>query len=196
MEAFLATIMGWAPNFAPRGWAFCGGQILAIAQNTTLFSLLGTTYGGNGQTTFALPNLFSRFPIGAGQAPGLSSYVLGQMSGSESVTLTTNNLPAHVHDGSPLAAVQTVATGTGSTVQTAATETSILGAPNFTDPSTGGSVDVNTFANNTATPVVALKLSVSGSTGMTGGSQPTPILPPYLAINWIIAIEGIYPSRD
>ena len=72
MEPFLATIMGWAPNFAPRGWAFCGGQILPIAQNTALFSLLGTTYGGNGQTTFALPNLFSRLPIGAGQGPGLS----------------------------------------------------------------------------------------------------------------------------
>ena len=79
MEAFLATIMGWAPNFAPRGWAYCWGQTLSIAQNTALFSLLGTTYGGNGQTTFMLPNLASRLPIGAGQGPGLSTYVLGQV---------------------------------------------------------------------------------------------------------------------
>ncbi|WP_225772601.1 phage tail protein [Inquilinus sp. Marseille-Q2685] len=196
MEAFLATIMGWAPNFAPRGWAFCGGQILAISQNTALFSLLGTTYGGDGTTTFALPNLFSRLPIGAGNGPGLSNYVLGQMGGTESTILTTNNLPAHVHDGSTLAAVQPVATTTGNTVQPVATETSILGAPNFTDPGTGGPVDVNTFANNTANPVVNLKLSVSGTTGPTGGTQPFSIMPPYLAINWIIALEGIYPSRS
>ena len=103
MEAFLATIMGWAPNFAPRGWAFCGGQILPIAQNTALFSLLGTTYGGNGQTTFALPNLFSRLPIGAGQGPGLSSYDLGQVGGTESTTLTINNMPAHAHPAGSLA---------------------------------------------------------------------------------------------
>lgn len=196
MESYLATIMGWAPNFAPRGWAFCLGQTLSIAQNQALFSLLGTIYGGNGTTTFMLPNMAGRMPIGVGTSAGLGTYVLGQVGGTPSATLTTNNMPAHVHDGSPLAALQKVATTSGNTVQTVATDTSILGAPNFTDPGTGGPVDVNTFANNTANPSVNIKLAVSGTTGPTGGTQPFSIMPPYLAVNWIIAMEGIYPPRD
>ncbi|WP_342239948.1 phage tail protein [Inquilinus sp. OTU3971] len=196
MESYLATVMGWAPNFAPRGWAFCGGQILAISQNTALFSLLGTTYGGNGQTTFQLPNLFGRTPIGAGQGGGLPSYELGQVGGTPSTTLTTNNLPAHVHDGSTLTALEKVATTAANTAQTVATDTSILGAPNFLDSSSGSTIDVNTFANNTANPSVNIKLAVSGTTGPTGGTQPFSIMPPYLAINWIIALEGIFPPRS
>ncbi len=196
MEAYLATIMGWAPNFAPRGWAFCWGQILSIAQNTALFSLIGTTYGGNGQTTFALPNLASRFPIGAGQGPGLSTYVLGQTAGTENTSLTIGNMPIHNHDGSSLTAVEKVATTSGNTTMTTAAANTILGVPNFTDPSTGGPVEVNTFAAGNASPSVALTLPVSGQTGPSGGSQPFSILPPYLAINWIIALEGIFPPRS
>jgi microcystin-dependent protein len=195
MEPFLATIMGWAPNFAPRGWAFCGGQIMAIAQNTALFSLLGTTYGGNGQTTFALPNLFSRFPIGAGQGPGLSSYDLGQVGGTENTTLTINNLPAHTHTAA-LTGQQKVATSSGSTTLTAAAADSILGAPNFLDSGSGSTIDVNTFAAGGASPSVNLSIPVTGTIGPTGGNQPVSIMPPYLAINWIIALEGIYPSRN
>src|SRR5215210_4172339 len=93
MDEFIAEIIMFGGNFAPRGWALCNGQILAIAQNTALFSLLGTTYGGNGQTTFALPDLRGRVPIHPGQGPGLSSYSLGQVGGTESVTLLTNNIP-------------------------------------------------------------------------------------------------------
>ena len=93
-EPFLGMIAIYGFNFAPRGWAFCNGQILPIAQNTALFSLLGTTYGGNGQTTFALPNLQSRVPVHFGQGPGLSSYDLGQAAGTETVTLTGNGVPA------------------------------------------------------------------------------------------------------
>lgn len=196
MESYLATIMGWAPNFAPRGWAFCQGQTLAISQNTALFSLIGTIYGGNGQTTFMLPNLASRLPIGAGQGPGQPSYEIGQVGGTPSTTLTTNNMPTHVHDGSTLAAVEKVATSSGSTVMTTAASDSILGAPNFTDPSTGGPVDVNTFAAGTASPSVSLKLAVSGTTGPAGGTQPFSTMPPYLAINWVIALEGIFPPRS
>ncbi|HEY9346020.1 MAG TPA: tail fiber protein [Inquilinus sp.] len=196
MEPFLATIMGWAPNFAPRGWAYCWGQILAIAQNTALFSLLGTTYGGNGQTTFALPNLASRLPVGAGQGPGLSSYDLGQVGGTESTTLTLNNLPAHAHPAGTLAGQQKVATGTGATSLTTAAADSILGAPNFLDSTSGSTVNVNTFAAGSANPTVSWPVPVTGQTGPAGGSQPFSILPPYLAINWIIALEGIYPSRN
>ncbi|MGO4123456.1 phage tail protein [Inquilinus sp. YAF38] len=196
MESYLATIMGWAPNFAPRGWAFCGGQILSIAQNTALFSLLGTTYGGNGQTTFALPNLFSRLPIGAGNGPGQPTYELGEVGGTPNTTLTINNMPAHAHDGSALTAVEKVATTSANTTMTTAAANTILGVPNFTDPSTGGPVEVNTFAAGSANPSVNLNLPVSGQTGPSGGSQPFSIMPPYLAINWVIALEGIFPPRS
>ena len=94
---FIGQITLFAGNFAPRGWAFCNGQLLSIAQNTALFSILGTTYGGNGQTTFALPDLRGRVPVHAGQGPGLSNYDLGQQGGAESVTLTTAQMPAHTH---------------------------------------------------------------------------------------------------
>src|SRR5438132_3777791 len=96
-QPFLGMIAIFPYNFAPAGWAFCAGQILPIAQNTALFSLLGTTYGGNGQTTFALPDLRSRAPVGAGQGPGLSNIDLGEVSGAESATLLINNLPSHNH---------------------------------------------------------------------------------------------------
>jgi microcystin-dependent protein len=195
MESYLATVMGWAPNFAPRGWAFCGGQILAISQNSALFALLGTTYGGNGQTTFALPNLFGRVPIGAGQGPGLPNYGLGELSGTPSTTLTINNLPAHTHAAS-LSGQQKVATAVGSTNLTSAAADSILGAPNFLDSTSGSTVDVNTFAAGGASPSVSLAIPVTGTIGPTGGSQPFSIMPPYLAINWIIALEGIFPPRD
>ncbi|MGH6630282.1 MAG: phage tail protein, partial [Burkholderiales bacterium] len=94
---FLGMIQIFPYNFAPRGWAFCNGQILPIVQNTALFSLLGTTYGGNGQTTFALPDLRGRFPNSSGQGPGLSNYDLGQVGGTESATLTINQMPTHNH---------------------------------------------------------------------------------------------------
>jgi microcystin-dependent protein len=97
MEPFIGQIMLFAGNFAPRGWALCNGQLLAIAQYSALFSILGTTYGGNGQTTFALPDLRGRAPIHFGQGPGLSNYDLGQHGGAESVTLTPANLPPHTH---------------------------------------------------------------------------------------------------
>src|SRR5215211_4319727 len=96
-EPFIGQIMLVPYNFAPRGWAFCAGQILPIAQNTALFSLLGTTFGGNGQTTFALPDLRGRAPIGQGQGPGLSNISLGEAAGTETVTLLSTNMPAHSH---------------------------------------------------------------------------------------------------
>lgn len=98
MEAFIGTIIAWAPNFAPRGWAFCNGQIMSIAQNTALFSLIGTIYGGDGKTTFALPDLRGRMPIGAGQGPGLSEYTQGESSGAETVSLNPDQLPPHTHN--------------------------------------------------------------------------------------------------
>src|SRR5688572_13508567 len=97
MEGYLAQVIMFAGNFAPRGWAFCQGQILSIAQNTALFALLGTTYGGNGQTTFALPDLRGRVPVGTGQGPGLPSVTLGELAGEPAHTLISTEMPAHNH---------------------------------------------------------------------------------------------------
>jgi len=170
-EPFLGMIIIVPYNFAPRGWAFCNGQILSIAQNTALFSLLGTTYGGNGQTTFALPDLRGRFPNSAGQGPGLSNYDLGQVSGTESVTLTINNMPGHTHTFAPPA----VNDDASSTI------------PVGNAPATASA---NTFAPN---PTAAM---AGGNTGITGGSQPFSPMNPYLTLNYCIALEGIFPSRN
>jgi len=167
-EPFLAQIMMFGGNFAPRGWAFCSGQILPIAQNTALFSLLGTTYGGNGQTTFALPDLRGRVPMHPGQGPGLASYDLGQVGGAESATLTVNNLPTHNH-----LAASSQAAATGS-------------RPSGAVPSAGGSYAAS-GDGCTLNPAFIQN---------TGGNQPFDQHQPYLCVNFIIALEGIFPSRN
>jgi microcystin-dependent protein len=159
-------------NFAPRNWAFADGSLLSIAQNSALFSLLGTTYGGNGQTTFALPDLRGRVPVGVtnSQAPGLSNYVLGQVAGTETVTLINNQMPAHNH------------------FLAASSEDAAVKTP-------GG----NVLATTTSPAYVSGPIDATmnpASIGVSGGSQPHPNMQPYLALNWIIALNGIYPSRN
>jgi microcystin-dependent protein len=171
MEPLIGMIVQFAGNFAPRGWAFCEGQLLSISQNTALFSILGTTYGGNGQTTFALPDLRGRACIHPGQGPGLSNYQLGESGGSESVTLLISNMPAHNHSYNASDA------GNGAPLPTG----NVLGNP-----------PANIYYAKNA-PNVAMNAAVIG---MTGGSQPTSVMQPFLAINWIIALEGIFPSRS
>lgn len=190
MEPFLSQILLWACNFAPRGWAYCAGQTLSIAQNTALFSLLGTTYGGNGQTTFQLPDFQGRVPVGAGQGPGLSYYTLGQVSGTENTTLTINQMPAHNH-----AAVLTVtvsASNAAATADAPAIGISTLAA--LSDPATLNPIN----GYNNATPNIPLNANatVTGTISPNGGSQPFSIMQPYLAVNYIIALEGIFPSRS
>lgn len=188
-EPFIASIIMFGGNFGPRGWALCQGQILSIAQNTALFSLLGTTYGGNGQTTFALPDLRSRVPVGQGQGPGLSSYSLGQQAGTENVTLTTAQMPAHTH------------TATATSTLNASTTKATLQTP-VADAVFGKAVDnVGTAvpliycpAGTAATVPLAGAGTVTNS--ITGGSQPHNNIQPYLCINFIIALEGIFPSRN
>ncbi len=172
-EPFLGMIAIYGFNFAPRGWAQCNGQILPIAQNTALFSLLGTTYGGNGQTTFALPDLRGRVSNSAGQGPGLSSYDLGQVGGTESATLTINNMPGHNH-------TYTIPANASDGTTTEPSATTYLGQPAANLYTTGG-------------PGVQM---AGGNTGLTGGSQPFSILQPYLTLNYCIALEGIFPSRN
>ncbi len=180
MEEYLSVIKMFGLNFAVRGWAMCNGQLLSIAQNTALFSLLGTTYGGNGQTTFALPNLQGRTPIHQGNGPGLSQYVLGQVGGTETVSLLTSNLPAHTH---PLMA------NTGAGTTGVPTNGYLSASPkNGSGPS---AVSLNTYtATAPNTPLGSL------SVGTTGNNIPVPIIQPYLAVNFEICMEGIFPSRN
>jgi microcystin-dependent protein len=177
-EPFIGEIIMFAGNFAPRGWALCQGQILSIAQNTALFSILGTTYGGNGQTTFALPDLRGRVPLGQGQGPGLSPYVLGQLAGTENTTLLQSQMPAHNH-------LITANEGNG-TAQAPAN--GFLSAPVVP---TQGNAAVSAYRNSSdGTTLAPTSLSISG------GNQPFSNLQPYLCINFIIALEGIFPSRN
>jgi microcystin-dependent protein len=171
MEAFIGSIMLFAGNFAPRGWAFCQGQIVAISSNTALFSLLGTTYGGDGRTTFALPDLRGRVPLGPGQGPGLSRYVEGQQGGQEAVPLTTQQIPSHTH----------VLVASGNTPTTAAPAGALL--------PTGSS---RIYASDLGAPQQLAAQSVQPA----GGSQPHDNVQPYLAINYIICLQGIFPSRN
>lgn len=174
MEPFIGMIQIFGFNFAPRGWAFCQGQLLPIAQNTALFSLLGTMYGGNGQTTFGLPDLRGRVPMGFGQGQGLSPRNIGELSGTETVTLNTTQMPAHNH--------AMMASGDGQSIGNAGGNS--LG-------SVGRGAGANIYA-----PGATNQVNMGSPTSMTGGSQPHNNLQPYLVMNYCIALEGIFPSRN
>ncbi|QKZ13567.1 phage tail protein [Spirosoma sp. KUDC1026] len=180
MDEYIGIVKLFAGNFAPRGWMFCQGQLLSIAQYNALFAILGTTYGGNGQTTFALPDLRSRVPVGAGYGPGLPPVVSGQMAGSASVTMTTAQLPMHSHP-------QMVSMQYGSGLPN---NTQVLAVPEGTT-SEGGSVSVQAYG-----PVSNLTTLAPSSIGTIGGNQPLDIMPPYTGMNYIICLEGIFPPRD
>lgn len=170
-DPFLGQILLVGFNFAPQGWAFCNGQTLSIQQNTALFALLGVTYGGNGQTTYNLPNFQSRVPIHFGQGTGLSPYSMGQVGGTENVTLTVPQLPAHTHSGAINASG-----GSGSD-----------GSP------TGNFLaDGNQYTGSTNTQMSSNSVAV----GATGNNQGHPNIQPYLCVNFIIALQGIFPTRS
>lgn len=171
-EPFIGEIALLPYNFAPEGWALCNGQLLSIAENTALFSLLGTTYGGDGRVTFALPDLRGRSPVSSGQAPGMDSYLLGEQGGEETVTLTVNEMPVHNHAA---ACYSADANQRGATGNVWATEAANLTA---------------TYSN--AAPDSAM---AGASIGASGGSQPHDNRSPYLTLNYCIALSGIYPSR-
>lgn len=175
-EPFVGEVRMFAGNFAPRGWAFCDGQLLAVSQNDALFSLLGTIYGGDGRTTFGLPDLRGRIPIHAGSGPGLSPRRLGAKAGSENETLTVNQLPSHRHDWQATSA--------------SAANRSPVGSPNafsYAQP-------INTMVFRDGTPTVAAMNT--GMVSNTGGSRSHSNLQPFLCIHFIIALVGIYPSRN
>lgn len=190
-QPFIAMIMIWAPNFAPQGWSFCHGQQLPVSQNQALYSLIANTYGGNGATSFNLPNLQGRVPVGVGNLPGGSNYMLGQVAGSEETTLTINNMPMHNHDGSGLQA-QTQAWNTPATDHS---PSSGKGLAASLQGSGTRAVEVSSYASPSGSPVNLAGGSVSGLTGVTGGSQPFSNMQPYLGLNYCIALTGIYPMR-
>jgi microcystin-dependent protein len=177
-EPFLAQILMFGGNFAPKGYALCNGQTLAIQQNQALFSLLGTTYGGNGTTTFQLPNLQSNLPQSFGQGPGLSSYSLGQIGGTASVTLNQSTTPAHSH--------------TFNATTTAASSPSIA---NTLVPAQPTAANASAYANNSSLPLV-LDTMAANACGIAGGSQPHSNLMPSLCITFAIALVGVFPSRN
>ena len=165
---YLGEILLVPYNFAPTGWALCQGQLLSISQNTALFSLLGTTYGGDGRTNFALPDLRGRSPIGFGQGQGLQNYVQGQTGGEESVTLTLSQIPSHTHP----------AMGSANTATTANPGNAVW--------ATESRLNIYSSGGGTA----------MAPSGASGGNQPHDNMSPYLTLNYVIALQGIFPTRS
>lgn len=169
-EPFIGQIVQFAGNFAPRGWAFCSGQLLPIASNSALFSILGTTYGGDGRTTFALPDLRGRVAIHPGNGPGLSDYRQGSIGGRERVTLTVAELPNHTHTTRRAFRAGPGTTTSPSGAVVAEAEEDIYGTADAND--------------------------AGPATGATGGSVPFDVRQPFGTVNFIIALQGIFPSRS
>jgi len=173
MEPYIGEIRMHAGSYAPRDWAFCQGQLLPIAQNQALASLLGTTYGGDGRTTFGLPDMRGRVPIHMGQGNGLNNHILGQRLGTETVTLVTENMPSHNHT--------LMATSNGATSQNPANQ--VLGTsskPFYDDDSSVGKI------TNLADTAIS----------DAGGDQPHSNMAPYMALNFIISLKGVFPSQN
>ena len=176
MEMYMGSIIAWPMPWAPRGWMFCHGQILSTSQYSALFSLLGTTYGGDGRNTFALPDLRGRVPIGAGQRPGMSYYRMGQAGGEETVTLTAAEMPAHNH------------------AQPASTKKATVGQPGPAAVPGSYEKDRGVYYNIYSPQSDADTTLVPTET--TGGSQYHSNMQPYVTLNYIICVEGLYPPRD
>lgn len=169
-QPFIGEIRTVGFNFAPVGWAFCNGQLIPISENDALFNLIGTTYGGDGQETFALPNLQSRFPIHAGQGSGLTNHTLGEVGGTESVTLTVQQMPTHTHQ----------LLGSGNSATEEIPQGNVTGQP-----------VTNIYGN-----LPAFQEMDPNVVGPAGGSQPHENVHPFQVINFIIALEGIYPPQS
>ena len=176
-EPYVGEIRMFGGNFAPLTWAFCNGQLLSIAEYETLFSLIGTTYGGDGQSTFALPNLQGRLAVGMGQGPGLSNYGLGQTGGSEEVTLLTTNMPSHMHTLQATTTNATLSSPTG----------------NLTGAVTGNSAFLYTKPGSPGPTLGNLSTQACSN---AGGSQPHENIMPLQCVSFIISLYGIYPSRN
>jgi len=180
MEGTMAVITTVAYDFTPRFYLQCNGQLLSISTNSALFSLLGTMYGGNGTTTFQLPDLRGRAAVGTGNLFGGSTYSIGQVGGSPTVNLLTNNMPSHNHNGA---------------INLSLGATNAAGYDTIAENNVVGSGIANSFSPNNNTPLAA-PLSMTATVGATGSSVPFSITSPSLAMNYIICTQGIFPSRN
>ncbi len=174
-DQFVGEIRIFAGNFAPTGWAFCDGQLMPIAQNTALFSLLGTMYGGNGKTTFALPNLQGNVPLGQGQGPGLSDRFQGEVGGVKVVSLVATEMPAHTHTA----------------MANSASGDQAIPTNNVWSTTQVGRQTANLYVTNTSGNVAMSPVALTAA----GNGLPHNNLPPYLALNFIIALQGNFPTR-
>jgi len=185
MEGTMAVITPWAVDFAPKNWALCNGQLLPIAQNQALFSLLGTTYGGNGVSTFGLPDLRGRRPVSTGQGPGLSNYTLGEATGTDQVTLNITNVPGHSHNGNVNLTINCDSSEGGVT------------RPTNTLPA--GATNAYSTTPTPPSPAPPDQMGAPAYTvtiGTAGNNLPFNNLMPYLVVNYIICMYGIFPSRN
>ncbi|MDP4261965.1 MAG: tail fiber protein [Bacteroidota bacterium] len=178
MEGVIGYTTAFAGNFAPKGWAFCQGQVLPISQNTALFSILGTTYGGNGTSNFALPDLRGRAIVSAGQAPGLSFYDLGEQAGTETAVLNMNQMAMHAHT-----VTGTLTPGAGGTPNTASPQNAVYAT---------SSSSLYNFTQNASLQAYQAAISM----GNSGSGQPFSTLHPVLGLNYIICTSGVFPSRN
>lgn len=209
MDPFIGEIRIFTGNFAPTGWFLCQGQLLSIASYQALFAIIGTYYGGNGTSNFQLPNLQGRFPVGVGQAPSGQIYNLGQIGGVEQIQLTINNLPTHTHvatfspsgGGSPT--VNVTINGSSATGTTTTPGGNYLAGTASGGSGHSGQLYVASPAQNTLGAIAGVSASISGGTGggtvtngVTGNSLPFAPTPLYVAFNYIIAYNGIFPTRS
>jgi microcystin-dependent protein len=189
-EPFLTEIVLFSFNYAPRGWAQCNGQLLPINQNQAMFALIGTFYGGDGKTTFALPDLRGRAAVGAGIGPGLSAYELGQKGGSETVTLTQPQMASHTHAVSPASVIATARARAGAGNQQ---------TPVGSVPAADASGTLAMYSNappDAGMNAAAVALAGTPTTSITGGNQPHENRQPYLPLTFCIALQGIFPSQN
>ena len=178
MEGTIGEIRMFGGNFAPGSWNFCDGSLQSIAVYTALFSVIGTTYGGDGQTTFALPDFRGRIPVGTGQGPGLTNYDLGQESGSETLTLTSQTMPAHTHATSIALRLPAFSEAGGG------------------DPNGAILASVTNAYTNQATDSTLQAFNAPVTLQPVGSGMPFSSMQPYLALNYVICMEGIFPSRN
>ena len=193
MDFWIGQIIQGGWNFAPLGSATCSGQLLPIQQNTALFALLGTYYGGNGQTTFALPDLRGRVMIGTGQGLGLPNYDIGEVGGNFQISLTSQNLPTHAHTFTSTSTLQ--ASTTKAQTQVPAANSMIAHAIDGS-PSGTAQPDIYIPSGSSTNAVNLAGLNVAGTIGPAGGSLPFTSMNPFLAVTFIIMLQGIFPSRN
>lgn len=200
MQAFLTTVMGWGPNWSPRDWNLCNGALLAISQFTAIFSLIGTIYGGDGRTTFMLPDLRGRALIGSGAAPGMQPYVIGYRGGQEFVTLNIPEMPAHNHTAALSGGTAAIDI---SPYTNSAVGTDVIPTGNYpAQTAKVGKATVPGYATSRsgtdrmAPMIESAALSGTVSVGITGNSSSHENRTPYQVLNWIFCMQGTYPSRN